>query len=94
MSQLFSPNHVENQRVFWYVPRSLSRIGYRVTYPLIGVVIVLMTALILSDPVWVWINNDEEEDTVRFRQRLSYTVFWIVVVGLVHVRNTFTYKPV
>lgn len=48
--------------------------------------VVLMVAVIGSSPVWSWINDDEEEDTVRFRQRLVFVVFWFVAVGLLHFK--------
>ena len=82
LTQRLSLNHV------------IDLIGRRVTYPVIGFVTIIMAAIVWSDPVWVWINNDEEEDTVRFRQRLSFCVFWFIVVGLIHVRNSFVIKKV
>lgn len=49
---------------------------------------VIMIAVIKSDVVWTWIHGDEEEDTVRFRQRLAFVVFFSVTAGLVHLRNS------
>jgi hypothetical protein len=74
---------------FTLVSRFGELIGASVNYSLIGIVMVIMIAAVVSDPVWVWINNDEEEDTVRFRQRLCFTVFWFISIGLIHIRNSF-----
>jgi hypothetical protein len=71
------------------VVRLCDLVGPAVNYSFICFVMVIMTATIVSEPVWVWINNDEEEDTVRFRQRLSFTLFWFISIGLIHVRNSF-----
>ena len=49
---------------------------------------VIMIAVIKSDVVWTWIHGDEEEDTVRFRQRLAFVLFFSVTAGLVHLRNS------
>lgn len=54
--------------------------------PLMAVPI-LMSTLIFTNPVWFWINNDEEEDTVRFRQRLMWAVFWFVSFGVFRVSH-------
>lgn len=68
--------------------RSLRAVANRVSLPLIFVVIVGMVAFLLSEPVWMWINGDEEEDTVRFRQRLTFVLFWFVVLGMFQLKNS------
>ena len=59
-----------------------------ISFPVIGVIAVAMGGVIWSDPVWVWINGDEEEDTVRFRQRLVFAIFWLVTLGLIQLKNS------
>ena len=64
-------------------------VGYCVSYPMICFVMILMSSIVLAEPVWVWINDDQEEDTVRFRQRLVFVGFWFVSIGLIHIRNSY-----
>jgi len=49
-----------------------------------------MCAIIASGPVWTWINYDEEEDTVRLRQRIAFSGFWFITIGALHLRNSIT----
>jgi hypothetical protein len=46
----------------------------------------LSLAVIQSETVWTWIHGDEEEDTVRFRQRLTFVLFFSLVFGLLQLR--------
>ena len=94
MSKLSDPPGLSEKLIRFDMMKTLDNLGKNVTYPVIGVIAIMMVSIIMSNPVWVWINNDEEEDTVRFRQRLSFTVFWSIMIGLVHVRNTFVIKKV
>jgi hypothetical protein len=55
--------------------------------PVISMVVSSMLGIILSKPVWSWINDDEEHDLVRFRQRLIFVIFWTVFLGLFQLRN-------
>ena len=56
--------------------------------PFIGAVVAVMSSIILSPSVWSWINDDEEHDLVRFRQRLTFVVFWSILLGLFQLRNS------
>ncbi len=51
-------------------------------------VFTVMIAIIYSAPVWAWINDDEEEDTVRFRQRLTFVIVASTLTALLHIRNS------
>lgn len=59
----------------------------RVPYFLIFSVPAALLAIYNSDVVWTWVNIDEEEDTVRFRQRLAFAIFWLLSLGMVQVKR-------
>ena len=54
----------------------------------VGTIAALMIGMLWNESVWVWINGDEEEDTVRFRQRLCFVIFWLACVGLFQIRQS------
>jgi hypothetical protein len=66
---------------------SITAIGSRISFSLVFTVAILMISAVYHDWVWEWMNGDEEEDTVRFRQRLVFVLFWSVVMGLVQLRS-------
>lgn len=68
--------------------RTIEGVAKRISYSVVLFVSTMMCGVFLSEPMWVWINGDEEEDTVRFRQRLTFTVFWFVVLGLIQLKNS------
>lgn len=61
---------------------------FRITYRLISVVFAFQLAVMLSPPFWEWMNDDEEEDTVRFRQRLTFVMITGTLFGLIQLKNT------
>ena len=63
--------------------------GFAISYGLIFGVGAILIAVYNSDIVWTWVNGDEEEDTVRFRQRLVFVAFNCVVLGLVQTKRCF-----
>lgn len=62
--------------------------GSRIAYTHIIGVTFIMAAVVGSSSIWSWIHDDEEEDLVRFRQRLVFAIFWSIVLGLLHIRNS------
>ncbi len=59
----------------------------KITFTHIFGTVVVMVGIIGSSVVWSWVHDDEEEDHVRFRQRLVFAIFWLVVIGLSHIKN-------
>ena len=62
----------------------------RINLKSITALLFVSLALIWNEPVWTWVNGDEEEDTVRFRQRLVFVVCLMLFVGLFQVKNTYS----
>jgi len=62
--------------------------NFQITYVRLSVIVALQLAIMLSGPYWEWMNDDEEEDTVRFRQRLTFVVIVGTFFGLIHVKNS------
>lgn len=60
---------------------------YCVPYALIYAVATALLGVYNSDVVWRWVNIDEEEDTVRFRQRVAFVSFWSILLGLIQIKR-------
>ena len=61
---------------------------FSLSYGMIVFVMVVELGILFSVPVWAWINYDEEEDTVRFRQRLTFTIICVSLFGLVQLKKS------
>lgn len=68
-------------------PRFAGLRSFCVPYSLVFAVATALLGVYNSDVVWRWVNIDEEEDTVRFRQRLAFVLFCSIVLGLVQIKR-------